>query len=122
MPTKSGAPRRVAARKTAERRDRGQASAPADSYDASGNPRLTVEEVRREFADALNRVAYGGERIILVRRGRDLAALVPVEDVRLIEKIEDRFDVLAAKKALAEAKRKGEKPIPWEQVRDSIGL
>src|SRR3972149_10341401 len=37
--------------------------------------RLAVEDARKEFAHTLNRVAYGGERIILARRGRDLAAL-----------------------------------------------
>lgn len=38
------------------------------------------------------------------------------------EKLEDQADVRAARKALAEMRRKGEKPIPFEQVRAELGL
>ena len=39
--------------------------------------RLDVTLARQNFFDTLNRVAYGGERIMLVRYGRPIAALVP---------------------------------------------
>jgi prevent-host-death family protein len=39
---------------------------------------LSSREVREEFSETLNRVAYGHERIIITRRGRPLAVLVPV--------------------------------------------
>ena len=84
--------------------------------------RLAASKARDEFADTLNRVAYRGERIVLRRRGRDLAAIVPIEDLALIEKLEDEADVREARKALAEMKRKGEKPIPYETVRKRLGL
>ena len=38
------------------------------------------------------------------------------------ERLEEEADVKAARKALAEMRRKGEKPIPWEQVRAELGL
>jgi hypothetical protein len=38
------------------------------------------------------------------------------------ERLEDQADVKAARKALAEMRRKGEKPIPLEQVRAELGL
>jgi antitoxin (DNA-binding transcriptional repressor) of toxin-antitoxin stability system len=38
----------------------------------------TVTEVARNFADYVNRVAYGGERFILMRGGKAVAELVPV--------------------------------------------
>lgn len=47
--------------------------------------RLATTDARYQFADLLNRVAYGKERIVLERRGRPLAALVPVEDLRILE-------------------------------------
>jgi prevent-host-death family protein len=59
--------------------------------------RLAASRAREDFSDTLNRVAYGGERIVLRRRGRDLAAIVPMEDLALIEKIEDETDVRDAK-------------------------
>jgi prevent-host-death family protein len=84
--------------------------------------RLAASKARDDFADTLNRVAYGRERIVLRRRGKDLAALVPMEDLALIEKLEAAIDVRGAKKALAEMKRKGEKPVPYEKARRELGL
>ena len=81
---------------------------------------IGVAEIRNNFADALNRVAYGGERVILQRRGRGVAAIVSMDDLALIEAFEDREDVRAAKRALAEMKRKGEKPIPWKKVKAEL--
>ena len=37
---------------------------------------ISITEIRDNLADALNRVAYGGERVILQRRGKGVAALV----------------------------------------------
>ena len=83
---------------------------------------LTVGEARSNLADALNRVAYKGERIIIRRRDKDVAALIPVEDLRLLERLveeeEDRLDVEAARKALAESDER----IPYERVRKELGL
>ena len=38
------------------------------------------------------------------------------------EEDEDRLDVDAANQAVAEAQAKGEKPIPWAQVKTEFGL
>jgi len=67
-------------------------------------------------------VTYGGERILLRRRGRDLAAIVPMEDLALIEKIEDATDVREAKKALTRMRRTGKKPVPLEKLKRNLGL
>ena len=50
------------------------------------------------------------------------AVLVPVDDEETLEAIEDLIDARSAEKALGEMKRKGEKPIPYEQVRKELGL
>ena len=54
--------------------------------------RLAASRARESFSDTLHRVTYGGERIILRRRGRDLAAIVPMEDM-LVVRIAHRSDV-----------------------------
>ena len=46
---------------------------------------LTSMEARDGFSDALNRAAYGRERIVITRRGRPLAVLVPVADLEQLE-------------------------------------
>ena len=82
--------------------------------------RLNASEVRSDFAEILNRVAYGGERIVLHRRGKNVAALVPLEDFALLEKLEDNIDLKEARTALAEAKKKG--TIPWKKIKADLNL
>ena len=81
-----------------------------------------IKEIRDNLADALNKVAYAGERVVLARRGKGVAALVSMEDLELLEKLEDEADVRDAKRALAEMKRKGEKPIPLAVIKKRLGM
>jgi prevent-host-death family protein len=84
--------------------------------------KLAASLVRDTFSDTLNRVAYRGERIVLCRRGKDLAAIVPIADLKLIQKLEDEIDLKEARKALAAAGRKGLRPIAYERVRERLGI
>ena len=74
------------------------------------------------LAETLERVVSKRERVIVRRKGKSVAAIVPIEDLATLEELEDRRDLAQAKKALAEAKKKGEKPIPWTKVRRELGL
>jgi prevent-host-death family protein len=69
------------------------------------------------MADALNRVAYGGERIILERRGKGVAALVSIADLELLEELENQADLRAARKAL---KEKG--AVPLDKIKKRLGM
>ncbi len=80
--------------------------------------RLPASKAREQFADVINRVTYRGERVVLERRGKGVAALVPVEDLELLEALEDRLDVAAARAALAE---KGPN-IPWSRLKAELGI
>jgi prevent-host-death family protein len=80
---------------------------------------LDLSRARALFTESVNRVKYRGERIVILKHGRPVAALVPVEDVDLLREIEDRVDLQDARKALAEAKGKF---IPWETVKRELGL
>ncbi len=62
---------------------------------------------REGFADAINRAAFGNERVLLRRRGRAVAAVIPIDDLRLLEALEDRVDLIDARTALAQANKKG---------------
>lgn len=46
--------------------------------------RLAVLEARDKFAEILNRVAYGKARFVVQRYGKDLAAIVPLEDLEKV--------------------------------------
>ena len=62
---------------------------------------ITISEARKGFSDVVNRVAYGGERIVIECRGKSRqVALVSGADLELLEAIEDRIDVEEALKAL----------------------
>lgn len=42
---------------------------------------ITATEAGRVFGDLLNRVGYGGKRIIITKHGRAIAALVAIADM-----------------------------------------
>lgn len=63
---------------------------------------LTASEARSDFGPTLERVCHTQERVRIIKHGRPMAALVPVEDLELLEALEDKMDVEAARKALAE--------------------
>lgn len=78
---------------------------------------IGVADIRANLADVINRVAYGGERIVLQRRGKQVLAVVPMEDLALIEEMENRADIRAALKA---RKEKGE--VPLKKIKARLGM
>jgi len=41
---------------------------------------VNVAEAKKRFSDLLGRVAYGGETVVIMRRGRPMAKLVPANE------------------------------------------
>lgn len=66
---------------------------------------LSIAEARNNLAETINRVSYGGDRVIFARRGKPVAALVSAEDLALLQRIEDAEDIRAAAKVLKEYDR-----------------
>jgi prevent-host-death family protein len=85
-----------------------------------GNQAITTVAARQNFSELINRVAYGKDRVLLTRRSRPLVAVVPIEDIALLEAMEDRDDLKAARAALREVKRNG--TIPWTRMKKELGL
>lgn len=77
-------------------------------------------KARNQFSEIINRAAYGKERVILSRRGKKVAAMVPIEDVEALDALEELMDIHDARKALKEAKRKGS--ITLEALRKKLGF
>jgi len=80
--------------------------------------RLSTSDLRKDTADALNKVAYGGDRIALQRRGKDVAVIVSVEDYELLKAIEDKADLETIRKIKEEP---GDE-ILWEDLKKELGL
>lgn len=80
--------------------------------------KVTTAEARKNLAEIVNQVAYGKEPVVLTRRGKELVALVSIEDLMLIQKLEDQIDIHDAWKAKEEP---GE-DISWSDLRKELDL
>lgn len=72
---------------------------------------ISTTEARAHFSELINRVSFGKERIQLERQGKALAAIISLEDLQLLEKLEDEIDILEADEGMKEAQKKGTKPL-----------
>ena len=81
---------------------------------------MNAIEAKEQFADLLTRVSHNKERIILTRRGREIAALIPMEDLKLLYESQDKHDVRDAIESLKEARIVG--TVNLEQLKNEIGI
>ncbi len=77
---------------------------------------VPISEAREHLSDLGNRVSLRGERVVVERRGKNLFALVPVEDVELLERLEDVLDLDAIRAA------KHEPTISLAKLKKELGL
>jgi prevent-host-death family protein len=67
--------------------------------------RVAIGQVKRDLSDLVNRVAYGGERILLTSRGKPKAALVSFEDYQRLEQERATQDLARWQAWLAESEK-----------------
>jgi prevent-host-death family protein len=82
--------------------------------------KLSSTEARAQFSDVLERVAFGGERVAIERRGKVLGAVVSAADLDLLERFhaaEDAEDEAAVDRARKETGR-----ISWETIKRDLKL
>ncbi len=77
---------------------------------------ITTADARKNFADIVNKVAYGKEPIVLTRRGKEVAALVSMDELELLQQIEDYIDIEDAKRALEEPGANVSAKDVWKQL------
>jgi prevent-host-death family protein len=65
----------------------------------------SASDARKHFAEVINDAAYARERIVITKQGTEIAAVVPVDDLQLLEALESFIDLEDARNALAEARR-----------------
>lgn len=81
---------------------------------------VTAKELRANLAEIVNRVAFGGEQIVVKRHGKPLIAIVATYDLQACQALEDYNDAKEFERA--EAAGELEDTVPWEQVREELGL
>ncbi len=77
---------------------------------------ISTAEARKNFADIVNKVAYGKEPVVFTRRGHKIAALISIDELELLRQIEDYIDIEDAKKALTEAGDNVSAEEVWKQL------
>ncbi|MGH9201465.1 MAG: type II toxin-antitoxin system prevent-host-death family antitoxin, partial [Vicinamibacterales bacterium] len=105
------------AKRTPKRRAR-KAAKPQTIDEANPMPDLTVSAAREDFGQTVDRVHHRRERVRITKHGRPFVALVPAEDLDLLEALEDKLDLEAVREALAESSDR----IPYDRVRRELGL
>jgi hypothetical protein len=77
-----------------------------------------------DLARAVRRAAAEQRRLVVREGDREIAAIIPLEDLRLLLRLEeeelDRIDQAELRRALADPDNYP--PIPWEQVKREAGL
>jgi prevent-host-death family protein len=76
---------------------------------------IPISEARRQIADLANQVAIRGDRIVVERHGRGLMALVSMDDLELLERLEDEADLRAVRD------RSGEPAESLAKVKKDLG-
>lgn len=79
--------------------------------------KVAATALRTTISDLLDRVVHHGERVEVERYGKPVAALVSSRDLELLEAIENRMDIEAARAALSEPGRRS-----WDEVRAELAL
>ena len=81
---------------------------------------VTAADARKQLAELLSRAAYGKERFVLTRHGKEMGALVPVEDLALLERLKQFASRKEVEAALAEIESEG--TVSWNSIKKSLGL
>ena len=57
-------------------------------------------QLREQLGETISQTTHSKTRTTITRHGKPAAAIVPIEDIEHLEKIEDELDSLALKKAI----------------------
>jgi prevent-host-death family protein len=80
---------------------------------------MTTVDARERFAELINHVAHHKERVILTRRGKEIAAIVPLEDLQFLQSTQDKNDLRDSIDALKEVRENN--ALTLEELKEEIG-
>jgi len=80
---------------------------------------MGVSDAREHLGDVIDRARYTQERVVLTKRGREVGAIISIDDLKLLEMLEDQLDIKEARLALEESQ--GER-VSYDEVRKKLGL
>jgi len=77
---------------------------------------------RARFSELVNRAAYGKERMVLTRHGKPVAAVISLDDLAVLERLEDERDAQLGATAVEHWQAEGRPTVPWSTVKAENGL
>lgn len=80
---------------------------------------ISAQDAKKEFSELINRVSHYKEHIIITRRSKEIVALIPIEDLLLIEESQNKTDLQEAVESLKQA-RSGDL-ISLQQLKKELG-
>lgn len=80
---------------------------------------INTVDAKEQFTDLVNRVIHNKDRIILTRRGKEVAAIVPYEDLQILLASQNKTDLQEAVDALKQAREQG--TISLEDFKEELG-
>jgi prevent-host-death family protein len=80
---------------------------------------INTADAKEDFIELINRVAHNKERIILTRRDKEIAAIIPIEDLKFLESSQSKNDLDEAAEALKEARSQG--TLSLDELKADIG-
>lgn len=81
---------------------------------------LNSSDARQHFPELINEASYAKKRTIVTRRGKKVAAIIPIEDLEVLEALENKIDLDEARIALKDVEKNG--AISWEELKNELGL
>jgi prevent-host-death family protein len=78
---------------------------------------ISMSEIRLKLSELANRVIYGGERVVGEKNNKPAFAMVSMEDMELLERLEEEIDIKAAEEALKEGDF-----IPLDDLVKELGI
>lgn len=80
---------------------------------------VSAADARKHLTELVNRVAYGKERVVLTRHGKRLCAIVPLEDLTLLDRVRGAASRNDVARALAD--HAAGRSVAWDELKRELG-
>lgn len=81
---------------------------------------INTVDAKEQFTDLVNRVAHDRERVVLTRRGKEVAVIISLDDFKLLQESQNKYDLREALESFSEAREKG--TLTLNELETSIGV
>lgn len=83
-------------------------------------PTISTRDARAHLGEVLDRARYAGEETIITKNGTPWAAVVSLDDLRRLRRLEDEADKALMDEIRAEIEAGEEELIPWDEAKKEL--